>query len=196
MKKRRRGCTDFVCVSGDRVIYGAGDSEMEHTMYDWTKITAIAPFEALGFAPTDPSFNSTRNKQAQSLYCDAHRHRVKVLQWDDRSYNGVRCNASEFFLWAWASDKRTLNSTEVAAWASRTATCVAAQGFDGILLDAEGPCLEFWGAGCKLPIAPVKQAVTSAVCELKKALVAAIPGAEVHWAAGGPRQYTLIGALY
>ena len=57
---------------------------------------------------------------------------------------------------------------------------------------AEGPRLEFWGAGCKLPIASVKQAVTSAVCELKKALVAAIPGAEVHWAAGGPREYTLI----
>lgn len=174
-------------------MYGAGLSELEYKLYDWTKITAIAPFEALGFDPVIDGVpaNSTKNRNAQGLFCAAHAHGVKVLQWDDRSWTGTRCNASTFFEWAWASDPRVLNATAVRAWAAATAACVRSEGFDGVLLDAEGPCLEFGlspngSAACKLPYGPVRAAITSAVCELKAQLQLAVPGSEVHWAAGLP----------
>lgn len=79
--------------------YGAGLSELEYTLYDWTKITAIAPYEALGFDPIIDGVpqNSTKNRNAQGLFCAAHAHGVKVLQWDDRGWTGKRCNASRFF---------------------------------------------------------------------------------------------------
>ena len=44
-------------------------------LYDWDKITTIAPFEPLGGGKS-----TVKTRAAQQLYCTAHKHGVKVLQ--------------------------------------------------------------------------------------------------------------------
>lgn len=152
-------------------IYGAGYNESDYTLYDWSKITTIAPFEPL-YHPGPPS---AKKRAAQQLYCTAHRHGVKVLQWSEASWNGTNCGADEFYGWCRKNDPRIFNSTAVNAWAASTAACIKAQGFDGILLDAEG--------SYTVGKPQVKAAVTKAVCTLKTALRRAVPHAVIYWTA-------------
>ena len=63
----------------------------------------------------------------------------------------------------------------VAEWADYAARCVAANGFDGIMLDMEA-----------IPngaTAPMRPAITAAVCTLKGALKKALPGGVLFWSA-------------
>ena len=57
----------------------------------------------------------------------------------------------------------------------KTAACIKAQGFDGILLDAEG--------AYTVGKPKVKAAVTKAVCTLKAALRKVLPDAVLMWTA-------------
>ena len=152
-------------------IYGAGYNESEYTLYDWSKITTIAPFEPLDH----PGPPSAKKHAAQQLYCTAHKHGVKVLQWSEGSWNGTNCGASEFYSWCLKGDSRIFNDSAVQAWATSTAACINAQGFDGILLDAEG--------AYTVGKPKVKAAVTKAVCTLKAALHTVLPQAVLYWTA-------------
>ena len=87
---------------------------------------------------------------------------------------------SEFYGWLLGkatgggegSDPRISNQTAVLAWAAEVAACVLARGFDGVLLDIEG---------VHVPTAKERDAITFAVCALKRALNATLPGNMVAW---------------
>ena len=132
-------------------LYGAGYNETEYTLYDWSKITTIAPFEPLGYKwpgypkPPKEPWPSSKEIAANGLYCTAHRHGVKVLQWSETSYNGTGCGATGLYGWCRSvqsgkdsGNSTIFNSTAVSGWAKQTAACIVAQGFDGIMLDMEG----------------------------------------------------------
>jgi hypothetical protein len=167
-------------------IYGAGYNETEYTLYDWSKITTIAPFEPLGHkqppgrAGHQP-WPSPKETAENELYCTAHRHGVKVLQWSEASYNGTGCGAAEFYGWCrsvqsgkQSGNSTIFNSTAIRAWAEKTAVCIVAQGFDGIMLDMEG--------SYTVGRSDIRAAVTAGVCELKKQLRAVLPDGEIFWA--------------
>ena len=82
-------------------------------LYDWDKITTIAPFEPLGGGKS-----TVKTRAAQQLYCTAHKNGVKVLQWSEGSWNGTNCGAAEFYSWCIKNDPRIFNDSAVAAWAS------------------------------------------------------------------------------
>ena len=156
--------------------------------FDWDKMTAYAAFGAPGkYKPIwpegehnssdDPSSRHNTTKWQQT-YCTAHEHGVRVLDWGFYSYDGVTwCGMIPTF-WAWASagDDKMFNQTAVRKWAKDSASCVPAKGFDGVLLDMEGPGMAV-GATNKT----FRDAVTFAVCALKAELNKTLPGNVLYW---------------
>ena len=105
-------------------------------LFDWSKITVWAPFE------TEETGHNL--EQYGRLFCTAHAHGARVLAWsrvpDGSGSRG--CGVTDFYQWARerATDKssnKMFNKTAIRAWASKTAACIPAAGFDGVLLDQE-----------------------------------------------------------
>ena len=114
-------------------IYGGGYNDTVEKLYDWSKITTIAPFQPLGPKP-----------ELQQLYCDAHKHGVKVLDWSAKSWNGTGCGVTQLYSWCRTNSPEVYNQTAILAWAESTAACLAATGFDGVMLDGtKHTCLWF-----------------------------------------------------
>ena len=149
-------------------LYGAGVNGTEERNYDWSKITSVAPFEPMGrWKVGDRAFGE--------VYCEAHRVGAKMLAWNQPGWNNTACAVSHVYdLWRHA-DPQMYNATHIAAWATETAECLAATGWDGVLFDAEVTPPD----GAK-----GRAAVTMAVCALKRALQITIPGAPVYFAVG------------
>ena len=152
--------------------------------WPWDKITTLASFECLG--PGTARENQCREKGrvyrpgqpahgvGQEMYCMAHKHGARVLSWGYGGVYGVHCPIGEYYKWWTEKDARTHNSSAVQDWAQRSAECVAAQGYDGILLDMETLAPPF--------VAPAeKPLITAAVCELREALNVSIPGGMLSW---------------
>ena len=140
----------------------------EERFYDWSKITSVAPFEPLGrWKVGDRAFGE--------VYCQAYRVGAKVLAWSQPGWNNTACAVTDVYdLWR-HSDPQMYNASHIAAWATETAECLAATGWDGVLFDAEITPPD----GAK-----GRAAVTMAVCALKRALQKVIPGAPVYFAVG------------
>ena len=96
---------------------------------NWTKITAFAPFERL---------DAHYGKQYTDAWCTAHEHGARLLTNGHQGWNGVQCPVNRFLGWAQKHNPQMHNRTAVRAWASETAECVAASGWDGVLQDMEG----------------------------------------------------------
>jgi hypothetical protein len=154
--------------------------------WPWEKITTLAAFECLGPAGS-PRENQCHEKgrsytpgapvhgAGQQMFCTAHAHGARVLTWGYGGIYGAHCPVAEYYKWWETKDVRVHNQSAVRDWAARSASCVVAQGFDGILLDMEtigGP-----------PIGPASERtlITAAVCELRAALNASLPGAMLAW---------------
>ena len=73
----------------------------------------------------------------QEMYCKAHESGARVLTWGYGSWSGIHCPIGEYYKWWTEKDPRVHNASAVKDWAQRCAACVAAQGYDGILLDME-----------------------------------------------------------
>ena len=156
-------------------LYGTNGSEWH--WYDWSKVTSIAPFEALQDSDDD----------TMHMYCTAHKNNARVLEWSMMG-NPVtdnvtsHCPVTELYVWA-RSKNSTLHAkmyddAAVAAWASASAACVAAHGLDGVLLDMEG------GGDSSDPAKrnqTQRDAIVKGVCALKQQLTAQIPGSVLFW---------------
>lgn len=173
------------------VAFATGPATLDLTEWQtwpWEKITVLAPFECLGPAG-GPRENECHEKGrvyhkgepeygvGQEMFCHAHAHGVRVLTWGYGSWNGTHCPIGEYYKWWTEKDDRVHNPQAVRDWAARSAACVSALGYDGILLDMEtigGP-----------PLGPVSERslITAAVCELKRELNASMPGALLAWTA-------------
>ena len=152
--------------------------------WPWDKITTLAPFQCLGPPSGEPGAcekgkvftpGGPKHGVGQEMYCKAHAHGARVLTWGYGGWNGTHCPIGEYYKWWITKDPRVHNASAVKDWASRCASCVRELGYDGILLDMEtigGP-----------PLGPVleRTLITTAVCELKTALTAAIPGSKLVW---------------
>jgi hypothetical protein len=78
------------------------------------------------------------------LFCTAHKHKARILTWGLASWDGETCPVTEYYGWARANTtagkappagNKVYSKTAVRDWAKRTAECVAAKGFDGVVLD-------------------------------------------------------------
>ena len=143
------------------VAFPASHNDTVEKLYDWSKITTIAPFQPLG-----------PQARYHPLYCDAHKHGVKVLDAGSGTWNGSR-ELLEFYKWCLSNSLQAYNQTAILAWAERTAAGIAGTGFDGAMLDFEG---DYTITHPKL-----RAQVTVGVCALKSALTKAVPGAVLYW---------------
>jgi hypothetical protein len=109
----------------------------------------------------------------QQLYCDAHKNGVKVLEWSEKNWNGSQCGVTQLYSWCRENSPQAYNSTAILEWAESSATCIAATGFDGVMLDAEG--------AYTVTHPKLRAAVTAGVCALKSALNKALPGSVLYW---------------
>jgi hypothetical protein len=152
------------------------DNGSQWRNYDWSKITALAPFGSPGVTgPTD-----------QQMYCAAHRNGVRVLSWTDCGPT-LCCPVSELYRWLGSKDRTKLNSTKnsngfftlnrtlVSSWAQTTASCIAKAGLDGVLLDMEDV------GGHQWPGVDSMDAIQFGVCQLRKFLNETIPGSLIVW---------------
>jgi hypothetical protein len=146
----------------DEVLaFPASHNDTVEKLYDWSKITTIAPFQPLG-----------PQARYHQLYCDAHKHGVKVLDAGSGTWNGSR-QLLEFYKWCLTNSSQAYNQAAILAWAESTATGIAATGFDGAMLDFEGDYTKLWPT--------LRAQVTVGVCALKSALTRALPGAVLYW---------------
>ena len=149
---------------------GSGSNGSEYSLYDFSKITTLVPFEPLNrWIGNGPSYAGYGK-----VYCEAHRHGAKVLAWNQPGPNGTACPTTQIYQWWRQTDPRMYNESAVTEWAAATAACIPAAGFDGVFFDAE-----FTPPGAK-----GRAAVTMAVCKLKEALQRTLPGAPVWFAVG------------
>jgi hypothetical protein len=123
----------------------------QYKSWDWRKITAVSPFQP----------------EPDELYCTAHKNGAKMLAWMTYGHGkpGPTANCSifgQYFdptqYYGWMLDKNfemLFNQTAVLEWASQSAKCVVASGYDGIMLDQVRVCgghnIGFcpWGNGAR-----------------------------------------------
>lgn len=160
-----------------RIGLGAGiDNGSQWRYYDWSKITALAPFARPG-AGAEPD---------AEMYCAAHRKGVRVLSWTDCGPT-LCCPVSELYKWLISKDRTKLNSTKsadglftlnrtlITSWARTTATCIAKAGLDGVLLDMEDVGGHQWQGVDSM------SAISFGVCQLRAFLNETIPGSLIVW---------------
>ena len=114
------------------------------------------------------------------LYCKAHESGSRILDWGYKNGKGASCPVTKFYGMARdrngnKSNLEMFNQTAVLAWAEEVASCIPAKGFDGVLLDQEAIDLDFNQTE--------KDAITFAICSLKKALNKTLPGNMLAWTA-------------
>ena len=146
---------------------------------NFSKISSLVPFDDLNVEGPRHSKFGNDSDYAQ-LWCRAHEANARILTWGAEAWDGLSCPVTEFYSWLLGtatgggegSDPRIYNETAVLGWAADVAACVPARGFDGVLLDIEG---------VTVPTAKERDAITFAVCALKRALNATLPGNMVAW---------------
>jgi hypothetical protein len=148
---------------------------------DFRKITTLAPFDDINVAgPYHQAYaKNGNNTDYAKLWCEAKRSNTRILTWGHEGWDGNSCPVTEFYSWLRGSDTggegtdpRIYNKSAVLEWARVTAECVPLRGFDGVLLDIEG---------VHVPTQKERSAITFAVCALKRALNATLPGHLLAW---------------
>jgi hypothetical protein len=138
--------------------------------YDWSKITTVALFASL------------EGDEGFELLCTAHQHGVRVLPWSQSAFGNPSPIAVLYEEYRYKY-KDTVpifhNKTAVDANAAASAQFVVDNGFDGILLDAEG-----LSALTPASMQQLRGDLVHWAKQLRSELTKVLPGSLLTWTTG------------
>ena len=135
--------------------------------YDWTKVTTIGLFAELD------------GDEGYELLCTAHKHGVRVLPWSGPAFGHANPIAALYDEYRYKYKDTVAvfhNKTAVDANAAASVKFVVENGFDGILLDAEG-----LSALTPATTLQLRGDLVHWVAKLRSELNIALPGSLLTW---------------